>query len=127
LFFDQAAAALALPLDAATVVNTVAVPVTAGNEVKIDTSQQLDFVTAADWGIDFNVNISRDGTVIDTQGISRDGAAAGTQRFIASVTVVDVPAETGTATYTVTIEPITATNVTAATSENRKTNIIRFV
>ncbi|MDK8641538.1 collagen-like triple helix repeat-containing protein, partial [Niallia taxi] len=127
LFYDQPTTTLAIPLGTETTVNTVSLPVTAGNEIKIDTSQQVAVVTTANWALSFNINIRRNGTLITQQTIARSGNTAGTQRFIGSISFVDVAPATGTDTYTVSIQTTIATSVTSATSEQRLINITRFV
>ena len=127
LFFDQPVATLPIPLGAETTLNTVTLPVAVGNEIKIENTEQIAVVTVANWEINFNIIIRRNGTVINQLTLSRTGNNAGTQRFNIANIYIDVPPATGTNTYTVSILTTTLTSVTSITAEIRQSSVTRFV
>ncbi|MFP7474653.1 collagen-like triple helix repeat-containing protein, partial [Niallia taxi] len=127
LFFDQPAAALAIPIGVETTINTVTLPVAVGNEIKIENTEQVAVVTGANWAINFNVIIRRNGTVINTLTVSRTGNNSGTQRFNIANIYIDVPTTTSTDTYTVSLLTTNLTSVTSVTAEVRQSSVTRFV
>ncbi|RBN36131.1 hypothetical protein DMN50_37075, partial [Priestia megaterium] len=74
-----------------------------------------------------NINLRRDGTLINQLTISRNGNAAGNQRFLSANTYVDLPPSSGNSTYTISVQTTVASNVTSIAAEVRGMNIIRFI
>ncbi|MGG4401550.1 collagen-like triple helix repeat-containing protein, partial [Paenibacillus amylolyticus] len=126
LFANSQTAALALPLTGETTIQTLNVPVVAGQRVKIDNSTQVAVVVGSNWSIAYNVNLRRNGVLINQLQLSRTGNASGTLRFLSSNTYVDTAPATTTNVYTVSIEFTTTSNVTSASAEVRNINAIRF-
>ena len=100
--------------------------VTAGQNVKVDYGFGLNSVTTANYTINAEFRLYRDGVLIDTRGLDRVAAAAGTQRYPIANTYVDTAVATGTSTYEVRVIVITGTNVTSSAAINRNLNMIAF-
>ncbi|WP_458464456.1 hypothetical protein [Paenibacillus sp.] len=126
LFADSQTAALPLSLVAETTIQTLNVPVVAGQRVKIHNSTQVAIVVTSNWNIAYNINLRRNGVLINQSQLSRSANPAGTIRFPSSNTFVDTAPATTTNAYTISIQFTTTTNVTSASAEVRNINAIRF-
>jgi hypothetical protein len=119
--------ALLLNTAGATTIQSIAVPVTTGNRIKLDYSQQIAAAVGANWNLSFNCILRRNALAINTQTLQRAGTVAGTVRFIIANTFTDTAPSTGTITYDVVISYVTATNVSSSSAETRNINSMRFV
>ncbi|SDE79440.1 hypothetical protein SAMN04487777_12730, partial [Priestia aryabhattai B8W22] len=127
LFFNQSSTSTPISVGVETTLSTITLAITAGNEVKIDNNTQILFVTSSNWSISYNINLRRDGTLINQLTISRNGNSAGDQRFLSANTYVDAPPSSGNSTYTISVHTTVASNVTSIAAEVRGMNIIRFI
>lgn len=105
----------------------MSVPVTTGDELKIDSVISVESITTANSVQVFETRLYRDGTLINTRTLERSISAAGTQTFQIPNTYVDTAVATTTSTYEVRVIFTTATNVTSASAINRNMNIINFL
>ena len=125
---NQATAALPVPLNTDTVINTISPTVVAGNNVKLDFTSQIAVVATANWSVSVTATLRRDATTTLNQvTISRTGTAAGTYRIILPNTFIDVVPTTGAVTYTLSVTVVPTANITSATAETRNLNGTRFV
>ena len=100
--------------------------VTSGQQIKVDYAFGLNSVTTANYTLDAEFRLYRDGVLIATRGLDRVGASAGTQRYPIANTYVDTAVATGTSTYDVRVIITTATNITSSAAINRNLNMIAF-
>ena len=128
LLFNQVPATIAAfpPLNTEVVVNTLAVPVVIGQNVKIDQAISVEAITTANSDLTFIVRLYRDGVLINARTVQRTVSTAGTQRFPVANTFVDTAIATTTSAYEVRVIFTTANNVTSAIALNRNINVIRF-
>ncbi len=116
-----------LPAGTEVQVVSVAVPVIAGNDVKIDYSVSIEAVpSASNWVLNLELRLYRDSDLIDTRIFLRSQTQNTTQRFPLASTQVDIPPVTGTVSYSLRIFVTTATNLTAATANNADINTLVF-
>jgi hypothetical protein len=114
------------PLNTEVSVATVSNAVTEGNDVKVDYSLSLLYVTTADYQIAAETRLYRDGTLLETREFNRSGSTAGTHTFAMLGTLVDTAPVTTTSTYEIRVITTTATNVTSGSVATRNMNLIIF-
>ena len=114
------------PPSAEVTVITQNVPVTIGDDVKIDHAQGFEFVSTANYSITAEFRIYRDATLIHTRTLDRVGAAAGTNRIPFCDTHVDTAVANTTSLYEIRVIVTAATNITSATANNPDLNLIVF-
>jgi hypothetical protein len=127
LYFNEITGSISiLPVTTEVTVLSLNVPVTVGENIKIDYALSLNAVTSANWEFDCEVRLYRDSTLINTRTILRTASQSGTQRFPLADTQVDTAVATGTSTYSLRTFITVATNVSSATAINRDINAIVF-
>ncbi len=94
--------------------------------MKIDYALAFSSINDADYSIEAEFRLYRDGTLIDARNMSTSGTAAGTQVIDIFNTYVDTAVSTGTLTYDVRVIVTSATNITSADAINRNINAIVF-
>ncbi|WP_143760388.1 hypothetical protein [Paenibacillus sp. FSL R5-0765] len=94
--------------------------------MKIDNITQVAVVVTANWSVVYNINLRRNGVLINQLTLARSASPAGTVRFLSSNTYVDTAPVTTTNAYTVSVQFTTSSNVTSASAEVRNINAIRF-
>jgi hypothetical protein len=114
------------PTNTEVIIASTTIPVTTGDELKIDFAVSYDVVTTANFSFTIESRLYRDGTLISTRTLNRNGSQAGTQRFPVSNTYVDTAVATTTSTYQIRAIVTAASNVTSTTGVNRNINIINF-
>ncbi|SHI27980.1 hypothetical protein [Clostridium intestinale] len=129
LSFANTAGTIAVfpPLNTVVTVVSVAVPVTTGDELKIDFVIYIENVTEGSSEQTFETRLYRDGTLINTITIQRSISSAGPQTFQIPNTYVDTAVATIASTYEVRVIFTTAMNITSASAINRNMNIINFL
>ncbi|WP_330512842.1 SH3 domain-containing protein [Lacrimispora algidixylanolytica] len=113
-------------LDTEVAVANVSNAVIAGNEVKVDYSLNLSYVTTADYEIAAETRLYRDGTLLETREFNQSGSTAGTHTFAMLGTYVDIAPATTTSTYEIRIITTTAINVTSVSAVSRNINLLIF-
>jgi hypothetical protein len=100
--------------------------VIAGQRIKIDNSTQLLITVSSNWNVAYNINLRRNGILINQLLLARTGNAGGNLRFLSSNTYIDTAPDTTTHVYTVSISFITASAVVSSSAEVRNINAIVF-
>ena len=100
--------------------------VTAGNDVKVDYSLSLSYITTANYEIAAETRLYRDGTLLETREFNQSGSTAGTHTFAMLGTLVDTAPLTTTSTYEIRVITTTANNVTSGSVATRNMNLIIF-
>ncbi len=128
LFFNQVAATISIypPVNTEVTTNTLNVPVTTGQNVKIDFSISPEFVTSANWSITYIFRLYRNGVLINARTTNRSQNTSGTFRIPFSTTYVDTAVATTTNVYEERVIVTVDTNLTSATVLNRVINAIAF-
>gem|GEM_PF-6546408 len=128
LYFNQIYGPIAVfpPMSTEVTIASLAVPVEAGQTVKMDYSLGLELFTTANWNSSFEIRLYRNATMIDSNTVADANAVAGTYKSLLSSTCVDVSPTTGTSTYSVRVIFTAATNITSSTTTNRSINAICF-
>jgi hypothetical protein len=103
-------------------------PILTGQEIKLDFSMAVDFLTGSNWSVVFEVRLYRGATLINSRILSRSGNATGNQRIPIGNTYVDTaPSDNPTTVYQVRVIVTAASNVTsAATGVSNNLNSITF-
>jgi hypothetical protein len=108
------------------IIASISVPVTIGDNVKIDHGEGFEIVVSAAWTITAEFRIFRDGVLIHTRTLNRSGTPPATQRFVVADTYVDTAPATTTSTYELRAIITAATAVTSAAATNVDLNLMVF-
>ncbi|MGE1142996.1 collagen-like triple helix repeat-containing protein, partial [Bacillus pumilus] len=129
IFFDQTATQQQIfpPLNSEITVLTFTVPVTSGQRVKIDLSANITANTTANYSINGNTRLRRNGTLLTEVPFFRSGSGAGAQSFVVSTTFVDTVTSTGNNVYTVNIIITAQSSITTVNTDTRAANAVRYV
>ncbi|MGG1380989.1 collagen-like protein, partial [Bacillus velezensis] len=114
------------PLNTEVPVATLAIPVNALQNVKLDYALSVAITSAANSNFVFEVRLYRGTVQIHTRTLSRTNTTAATESFSIADTTVDTAPTAGTNTYQLRIILTTANNLTAATALNIDFNSISF-
>lgn len=127
-YFNQRPEPIAVfpPMYTEITIASLAVPVEAGQIVKMDYSFGLELATTANWNSSFEIRLYRDSTLIDSRLIADANAVAGTYSNLLSSAFVDVSPITETSTYSLRIMFKTAANITSSSVTERRINAICF-
>ncbi|UFH24550.1 hypothetical protein NRF13_03910 [Bacillus velezensis] len=114
------------PLNTEVPVATLAIPVNALQNVKLDYALSAALTTAANSNFVFEVRLYRGAVQIHTRTLSRTSTLAATDSFSIADTTVDTAPTAGTNTYQLRVIFTTANNLTTATALNIDFNSISF-
>ncbi|MED0777905.1 collagen-like protein, partial [Bacillus siamensis] len=114
------------PLNTEVPVATLAIPVNALQNVKLDYALSVALTTAANSNFVFEVRLYRGAVQIHTRTLSRTSPTAATDSFSIADTTVDTAPTAGTNTYQLRVIFTTANNLTTATALNIDFNSIVF-
>ncbi|RIW21685.1 collagen-like protein, partial [Bacillus velezensis] len=114
------------PLNTEVPIATLAIPVNALQNVKLDYALSVALTTAANSNFVFEVRLYRGAVQIHTRTLSRTNTTAATDSFSIADTTVDTAPTAGTNTYQLRVVFTTANNITAASALNIDFNSIRF-
>ncbi|WP_432681317.1 NTTRR-F1 domain [Bacillus velezensis] len=114
------------PLNTEIPVATLAIPVNALQNVKLDYALSVDVTSTANSNFVFEIRLYRGAVQIHTRLLSGSIISATTQRFAVADTTVDTAQTAGINTYQLRVIFTTANNITAATALNIDFNSISF-
>ncbi|HEX2925010.1 MAG TPA: collagen-like protein, partial [Ruminiclostridium sp.] len=128
LFFNDIPGSITiLPAGVEITVISVSVPVTAGNNIKIDNSLSIEAdPSAPNWILNLELRLYRDSTLIDTRVFLRSQTQTAPQRYPLASTQVDTSPVTGTVNYSLRVFVTSAVNLTTAFANNRDINALVF-